>query len=476
MISFDRGGSNLSGVMNEINSIKANTSSIKADTDSLNYDIVSIFNIISTLTAGGGINYYFGISDILDSTDNLNYVYNLTGDITAMPTYDSFTFHGNIGNFNNLSIDASIKNFEIGDIDLASGLTISTSLSSDRFGNIKLSGKTMTADILRYISNCKLNFDEIDSCSISNVPYLSINAKILQSNNISNCSYMIFAEHISSNTFSSNRGYINCLNFSSNSIYSESEIINALSLYRNTFSYMKIHEINNRLINYNSFYCGKGNDWCCTPNFICSEFCNNAINNVLNDFNINCLICSVNSIDNITLTGTSTLNTSRQINFIGEEIYRNYISDVWNVNIDALIVRGYWKFSNIHSIKVKAESVVWAGGHGDNGGANAMTNVDCFDIREITSGFYIHTINDNYSNVGTMKLNYNVSWTNPAYLTSGTEVLQSNISTLDFYNCDNYISGSTFTIPAYYSGYNESNVWISGKPLSELGYTLSVSS
>jgi len=466
---------------NELYSLKTNSASMILDTSSLNTDIGSLYNIcnslsdsISTITGGGGGgNYYLNISDILNSS--LKYVYNITGNITAIPTYDSFTFHGNIGNFNDLSVDSSIKNFEIGDVDLISSITISTSLSSNRFNSVKLYGKTMTADYLRYISNCKLSFDEIDSCSFSNIPYLSINANLLQSNNIATCFPRIFVEYINYNSFSTNRGYLNCLILSKNSFYNE--LINALSLFQNTFSSIQIHELNNQCINSNSFYCGKGNtDYCCTPNFICSQFYYNTINNVLNDFNIECIICSGNYINNITLTGTSTVNTSRQINIIGDEIYRNYISDVWNVNINAVRVRGNWSFSNIHSINIKAESLYWGGGHGDYGGPNYMTNIDCLDIHEITKGFYIHTVNNNYIGVSTLKLNYNVSWKNPLLISTGTEVLPSNIYTLDFYNCDNYISNSIFTIPSYYSGYDEGNVWISGKPLSELGYTLSTSS
>jgi hypothetical protein len=463
MISFDRSGNvNLTPLWNEINSIKSDT--------------VSMWNYVSTLSGGsGGGAYYLNIDDVLSSS--LKYVYNMTGDITAIPTYDSFTFHGNIGNFNDLSVDSSIKNFEISDVDLISSLTISTSISSNRFNNIKLSGKTMTADYLRHISNCKISFDEIDSCSISNILYLSINANLLKSNNIANCFPRIFAEYIEYNSFSANRGYLNCLILSKNSFNIDTELINAVSLLQNTFNSIKIRELNNQYINSNSFYCGKGNtDWCCTPNFICSQFYYNTINNVLNDFNIECINCSGNYIDNITLTGTSTVNTSRQINFIGDDIYRNSISDVWNVNINAVIVRGMWSLSNIHSINIKAERLYWSGGHGDYGGPNYMTNIGCLDIHEITTGLYIHTINNNYIGVSTLKLNYNVSWSNPVHIPTGTEVLPSNIYTLDFYNCDDYTGGSTFTIPSYYSGYDEGNVWISGKPLSELGYTLSISS
>ena len=81
-----------------------------------------------------------------------------------------------------------------------------------------------------------------------------------------------------------------------------------------------------------------------------------------------------------------------------------------------------------------------------------------------------------YSIVGveTMRLNYDWNW---GFITSWNlqNIQPTNIYTLDFYNCDEAISASTFTIPSFYSSYDEGNVWISGKPLNELGYTLSVS-
>lgn len=461
MISFDRSGSvNLTPLWNEINSIKSDT--------------VSMWNYVSTLSGGGGGAYYLNINDVLSSS--LKYVYNMTGDITAMPTYDSFTLHGNIGNFNSLSVDSLIKNFEIGDVDLISKLTISTSKSSDKFKNIKLFGKTFAVNNLRNIYTCELNFDNVNMCSMFSVSYFPINAANVLSNSIGDCIYTIFAKNIDNNTFNANHGCLNANVFTKNRFYQNYQKINASSLYSNTFVFVRMNELNCEYMYGNSFECGPGNDdSCCTPNFICSKFNANTIHNVLNNFKINCLYCSGNYIDNITITGASTVNTSRQINFIGKDIYGNHISDVWNVNVDCLNVRGGWEFSNVHSIKFKAESAYLAGGHGDYGSPNNMTSVDCFDIHEITTGFSIYIWNDNYIGVGTFKLNYNVSWTNPAHIPT-PPIQPSNFYTLDFYNCDDYTAGSTFTIPSFYSGYDEGNVWISGKPLSELGYTLSVSS
>ena len=462
MISFDRSGNvNLTPLWNEINSIKSDT--------------VSMWNYVSTLSGGGGGAYYLNFDDVLSSS--LKYVYNMTGDITAIPTYDSFTFHGNIGNFNSLSIDSLIKNFEIGDVDLISKLTISTSKSSDKFNNIKLFGKTFAVNNLRNINICELNFDNVNMCSMFSVSYFPINAAHVLTNSIGDCNYTIFAKFINYNTFNANYGHLYADVLSKNSFYQNHQIIDAYTFYSNTFLYVYMYELNCKYIYGNSFNCGVGNDtWCCTPNFICSRFESNTIHNVLNNFNVECISCTGNYIDNITRTGTSTVNTSRQINFIGKEIYNNHISDVWNINVDCLAVRGAWELSNIHSVKFKAESAYWGSGHGDYGRLNNMTSVDCLDIHEIKGGFSIHFWNNNYLGIGTFKLNYNVSWTNPVGLTTNPPIQPSNFYTLDFYKADDYISGSTFTIPSYYSGYDEGNVWISGKPLSELGYTLSISS
>lgn len=467
---------NTSYFNNELYSLKTDTSSIALNTGSITSSISDIINSISTMTGGGGGgNYYLNIDDVLSSS--LKYVYNMTGDITAIPTYDSFTFHGNIANFNSLSVDSLIKNFEIGDVDLISKLTISTSKSSNKFNNIKLFGKTFAVNNLRNIYTCELNFDNVNMCSMFSVSYFPINAANVLSNSIGDCIYTIFAKNIDNNTFNANHGCLNANVFTKNRFYQNYQKINASTLCSNTFVFVRMYELNCESMYGNSFECGPGNDdSCCTPNFICSKFNGNIIRNVLNNFKIDCLYCSGNYIDNITITGTSTVNTSRQINFIGKDIYGNHISDVWNVNVDCLNVRGDWEFSNIHSIKFKAESAYLAGGHGDYGSPNNMISVDCFDIHEITTGFSIYTWNDNYVGVGTFKLNYNVSWTNPAHIPTNVPIQPSNFYTLDFYNCDDYISNSIFTIPSFYSGYDEGNVWISGKPLSELGYTLSVSS
>ena len=464
MISFDRraGNVDLTPLWNEINSIESDT--------------LSIWNYVSTLSGGGGGgNYYLNFDDVLSSS--LKYVYNMTGDITAIPTYDSFTFHGNIDNFNSLSVDSLIKNFEIGDVDLISKITISTSKSSDKFSNIKLFGKTFAVNNLRNIYKCELNFINVNMCSMFSVSNFPINAANILSNSIGNCNYTIFAKNIDYNTFNANYGHLYADALTKNSFYQNHQIIDAFTFYSNTFLYVYMYELNCKYIYGNYFNCGVGNDtWCCTPNFICSQFFANTIHNVLNNFNVECISCTGNYIDNITRTGTSTVNTYRQINFIGKEIYNNSISDVWNINIDCLFVRGGWEFSNIHSVKFKAESAYWAGGHGDYGRMNSMTSVDCLDILEIKKGFSIHFWNNNYVGVGTFKLNYNISWTNPVGLTITPAIQPSNFYTLDFYNCEEAISASTFTIPSFYSGYDEGNVWISGKPLSELGYTLSVSS
>lgn len=508
MISFDVGNNNLNNVWNEINSIKSDTysmwnfistltgvdidssilssisslssdlGSVISDTGSLNMDVVSLYNICSSLsdsisTISGGSPYYVALSDAI--TKSLSYVYNMTGDLTAFPTYDSFTFHGNIANFNNLSI--TIKNFDIGNIDLASGLTITTSITSDKFKCIKLSGKTLTADDFKNISTLKLDFNDIESCTFYNILNLSMNNYSLVQNSLSNCCNTIFCKNITSNTFSAGSGYIYGNILSKNSFIRNLQSINAFSLYSNTFDSISIYNLDCKYFKANSFNCGPGNLYSyCTPNFICSDFYDNTIQDVLNDFNIECLNYSGNSITNITLLGTSTINTSRMINIKANEIYRNKISNVWNVNVDCLRLLGNWSLNNVHSLKFKAESVNWAGGHGDSGGMNSMANIDCLDLREITSGFSIHYYNGNYLGIGTLKINYNVSWTNPVYLTSGTELQPSNIYTLDFYNCESAIGGSIFTIPGYYSGYDEGNVWISGKPLTEYSYTLSVSS
>lgn len=464
MISFDRSGNvNLTPLWNEINSIKSDT--------------VSMWNYVSTLSGGGGGNYYLNIDDVLSSS--LKYVYNMTGDITAIPTYDSFTFHGNIGNLSSLNIDNSIKNFEIGDINSIENLIISASLTSLTYKDIKLIGKTMKSATFRNIMNCNLSFTEILSCSLNSIYYFPVFCNVFSANTCTNCYATINANNISYNSLSANVGVLNCQHFSKNTISKNNQYINAINISSNTFITVSNYELKARAINRNSFFCGLGNgDICCTPNFICSQFYSNTIDNILNDFNIDCLVCSGNYIHNTTLYGTDTINNSRLINIKGLNVYANYITNVYNINVDCVSLRGRWSFSDVNSIKFKAKSVFWGAGHGADGvGPNYMTNVGCLDIHEITYGFYVNSWSDYIIGVSTFKFNYNISWTNPIGGTIPTPPIQpSNFYTLDFYNCDDYTAGSTFTIPSIYSGYDEGNVWISGKPLSELGYTLSISS
>ena len=96
-------------------------------------------------------------------------------------------------------------------------------------------------------------------------------------------------------------------------------------------------------------------------------------------------------------------------------------------------------------------------------------------INATNAGSNISCCCDELIGIETMKLNYNWKWIfGLGYPLQNVQ--PSNIYTLDFYNCDDYISNSTFTIPSYYSGYDENNIWISGKPLTYYSYTLSLSS
>ena len=456
MISFDRraGNVDLTPLWNEINSIESNTS--------------SIWNFVSTLSGGGGGgNYYLNISDVLSSS--LKYVYNLTGDITAIPTYDSFTFHGNIGNFNSLSVDSSIKNFEIGDVDLISSLTISTNVGGNGYSSIKLFGKTLASDILKVISNCQLNFESINACSLHNMNYLSINAVNIHSNYISSNLNTIFVKSLSSNTFSNDFGYLNCFRIIKNSFINYSMSIDAEDVSSNSFNYVYVKEFNiNSDIIYNSFYFGI-NTQQLTPNFKCVNFKNNVLNNIVNNFTIEAKICRDNQFSN-PITG---IFKSNNIEIDCITFYYNSFSYINNLLVKCQGLGGRCDFSEINSIKFYADSITW-NDRMNNGGPNTYFHVNCLDVHEITTSFSIYFVPDNYIGIGTMKLNYNCNWT--PYPPGITLYVQpSNIYTLDFYNCENYIGGSTFTIPSFYSGYDEGNVWISGKPLSELGYTLSVS-
>ena len=520
MISFDRGGSvNLTPLWNEINSIKADTSSlytmitagggevptellnsitllnsntailssdisslnndtltIASDTNSLNMDVVSLYNICSSLSdsisTGGGGAYYLAYSDAINSS--LSFVYNMTGDIPSL-AYDGIMFCGSIGTFANYTIPSSFNKFTLSDFNVVSNVYFVKNTVEGVAAFVSFDAKTMT-------SNTFCSFGVLD-----------VRADSFLSNSISRITkFKCGCLGVSSNTFYYNTGIISGNSLVGNFVYSNVAIIdfpymvrntlrycwsiNAVSFDNNSYAYNKIG-----VLNIASLYGNTFDTMGITPNINADLFILNRVG-VMNDITIN--------------ANDSAANNTFSAFFDPDETYQPVSTSDVNLKINVQSYSGNHVWS-INEVKINCAYLM-----GDNGFVNVNT-IDFNKIQHYLDTFrrpgrtYTMEFSNSFSNiklikatnsindvkccceniigVETMQLNYNWSWNFPSGVAL-QNIQPSNIYTLDFYKCNNYIGGSTFTIPSFYSGYDEGNVWISGKPLSELGYSLSVSS
>jgi hypothetical protein len=191
--------------------------------------------------------------------------------------------------------------------------------------------------------------------------------------------------------------------------------------------------------------------------------------------------CSIFALSNYGNLYQAYSSVSKKVNLLiqGNGISGNKFYSLNDVVLSGFNFSGFNEFFELNNLYFKKFTNLLSTSRRHGPGEtitfeNAFIDIKLFDVHELevpaTMGAY------NIVGVETMKLNYDWNWKFITTMWSLQNIQPTNIYTLDFYKCDNYISNSTFTIPSYYSGYDEGNVWISGKPLSELGYTLSVSS
>lgn len=523
MISFDVGNNNLNDVWNEISVIKSNTyslytlitagggdvptelinsvtllasntgslyneiSSIKTDTDSFGIDIVSLYNFsssiessisdiinsISTMTGGGGSGgpYYLAYSDAIASS--LSFVYNMTGDIPSL-AYDNVKFCGSIGTFANYTVPSSFDKFTLSDFNVVSKISYAKTTSVDApHVFVSLDGNIISANTFNSFGFLDLHATSIYNNSMSRINSLK-------------CGGFGF----NSNTFSFNTGIISGDSFVRNYIYSHVGFIDFPYMVGNSFRYcLSINAVsfmNNDydlnsigVLNIPYFYANTFRTGDVTPNINADLFINNSVA-LVNDVTIN----AINSAAGNTFSGSidtditfSTIKTSDiNLNINARTYMGNDVYSINEVKINCIQINGMNSFNNINTISF--EKLQYFLNMVSRPG-RTYTYINSFNgiklINATNAGSNISCCCDELIGIETMKLNYNWKWIfGLGYLLQNVQ--PSNIYTLDFYNCDDYISNSTFTIPSYYSGYDEGNVWISGKPLSELGYTLSVSS
>lgn len=503
MISFDRSNNNLSAVWNEINSIKvdtyslytmitaggggdipqellnsitllnsntaifssditllnSNSSTIANDTISLNMDVVSLYNIcsslsdsISTITGGGGGGdgkYYLALSDAVNSS--LSFVYNMTGNIASIP-YNNVNFFGNLDKFINYSIPSTINKFTISNIKTISSITLSNagdapdsirslnriSFGGDYFANnyfrylgyLTINCETLINNTFNANSRVKINCDTISSCIISG------SSADLIASTITNCSFSLY-------------GKINGIRLVSNKI-SSAYTIDAISLDKNTLSSLIFPVLNANFISGNVISSNLIQD------FYCSKFVNNDVAMITN--------CHVVA-SSISQGGFYQINKNSKlfdVELNGYVLSKNNFSHLRNAYLSGYEYTGLCKYEHIKSIYLYNFTTIAQT-------YNVFNDVEMFDVHNLNIPATV--IARSIIGIQTMRLNYNWKW---SFSDSTLPNIQpSNIYTLDFYNCDPWIVNSKFYIPSYYSGYDEGNIWISGKPLTNYSYSLS---
>lgn len=470
---------NTSYFNNELYSLKTDTSSIVSDTSSIvsdiasiNMDVVSLYNIcsslsdsISTITGGGGGGgpYYIALSDA--EASQLKYVYNMTGDILSLPSYDSFTFMGNLGTFEAYSV--SNKSFKLHGLESVASLTFSTDSSSNKFDYIDIAAKSMVRNqFSRYFDRVKIQCESFYANSLSTISSLYLSAEtldgmslrtatgVINANIMSNCYFSSFVgtmnvNMLSKNTFTNVRSPISANFVVVNSInhYSYKDICALSQIGSNTFNFGGVEIMPNfhaPIFNYNTM-----SD--CAGNF--TVYADTILQNTFSLYSRHAATYSDCKID---LVCSSTC-------------YGNKFHNINTLVLSGKIQGGH-VFSGISELKFFATQFTFGGGHGIGGDANGYSDITLLDFRGLTPTTIYNSVflnRDSVIGVQTMKLNCDLS-----FVFGPIGIQPTNIYTLDFYKCDNYISNSIFTMPRYFSSYDEGNVWISGKPLNELGYTL----
>ena len=460
---------NTSYFNNELYSLKTNTSSIALGTGSITSSISDIINSISTITGGGGggLPYYLAYNDAIASS--LSFIYNMTGDIPSL-AYNNVNFYGNINKFADYSIPTTINKFTISNVQSISKLFMSnttTASSMTTLNKISLGAEYFNENKFENIGNLNISAYNMVSNTFTSMYDLNIIA-----NGISSCTFSInfqnlYADKISKCSFPYVYGCVNARSLYNNTFYAVNTI-NADALYSNSFINNDMPEIvadymANNTFTYNYL----------TPNIKAGGFNYNSFV-MIND----CSIFADSIYGNLYQAFSSV---SKKVNLLlqGNGISGNKFYSLSDVVLSGFNFSGSNEFFELNNLYFKkfTKLLTTSRRHGQGETTtfeNGFIDIKLFDVHELevpaTMGAY------NIVGIETMKLNYDWHWEFITTMWNLQNIQPTNIYTLDFYKCDNYISNSTFTIPSYYSGYDEGNVWISGKPLSELGYTLSVSS
>lgn len=450
--------SNTAIFSSDITLLTSNTSSMVSDTVSLNMDVVSLYNIcsslsdsISTITGGGGGGdgkYYLALSDAVNSS--LSFVYNMTGDIASIP-YNNVNFFGNLDKFTNYSIPSTINKITISNIKTISSITLSNSASAATIrslNKISFGGEYFAKNSFQNLGSLTINCESILSNTFYSNSIMIINCNTISSCNILACSANLIASTIRNCTLSI-FGKINGVALSVNKI-SSAFTIDANSISGNTLSSLNFPVLNANLISDNVITSNLIQD------FYCSKFLDNEVA-MKNDCHVVASSISNNGFYQIN-KNSKIFDVELKANVFSQNVF----SYVRNISLSGLSYVGLCKYKHVKGIYLYDFTIV-------EQTYNILDDIEIYDVHNLTMP--VNMIARSIIGIQTMRLNYNWKW---SFSDSTLPNIQpSNIYTLDFYNCDPWIVNSKFYIPSYYSGYDEGNIWISGKPLTNYSYSLS---
>ena len=256
MISFDdnSGGStvNLNPVYLSLNALSEQQQTFESDLNNMMIDIQLISNSVSTLTGGGGAEYY--ITDSSANTDKLSFCYNLKDDVKESAftdIYNNINMNGNSYSRNTIYNSQSVvKQFNL------DGAGVITYNRFNSMGNCNINGYSALYNTFNDVAKISGNAYEFFKNSFYSNVVGFYKCRDFYSNTYSSCTKLnISANQITKNTFNT----ITFVNF--NGDLAGNSITNVkLGKFQgencsyNTFSNVNFASVDMVSIRYNTFY------------------------------------------------------------------------------------------------------------------------------------------------------------------------------------------------------------------------------
>lgn len=381
MISFDdnSGGStvNLNPVYMSLNALSEQQQTFESDLNNMMIDIQLISNSVSTLTGGGGAEYYITASS--DNTDKLSFCYNLKDDVKESAftdIYNNINMNGNSYSRNTIFNSQSVvKQFNL------DGAGVITYNKFHSMGNCNINGYSALYNTFNDVAKISGNAYEFFKDSFYSNVIGFYKCRDFYSNTYSSCTKLnISANQITKNTFNT----ITFVNF--NGDLAGNSITNVkLGKFQgencsyNTFSNVNFASVDMISIRYNTFYTIHNISFAgvnlkentfgqvSTLNFDCNNMFSNSFTNImtylsgkaksiydnkiasdlnkmyLNGDNItnntfaNMTECNINALTLSTNNfATTSINVIKMLNLTGESIVNNTFGECRLGDIKAL--------------------------------------------------------------------------------------------------------------------------------------------